>query len=168
MSKAFFVWLNQFCESLEATPVSQTIQTVLWIIPTIQIVHILAIAAVAGSALMINARLLGLLDRDLPMRDVARRFLPVIWWALPVLLTTGLLMIVGEPARSLKNPIFQTKVALILLAIAHIAVFQARLARTPEGFDATHGGRLRAILFALSSLTIWIAIIFAGRWIAYY
>ena len=162
MPNSFLGWLAAFCENLEATPASQTIQKVAWIIPTAQIIHILSIAAVMTSAFLLNARLAGLFDRDQPLPAVARRFLPVIWWALPVLLLSGLVMIVGEPARSLKNPVFQAKVLLILLALAHLALFRRRIA----GEGAAAGGYLLPIV--LPSLAIWLAIVFCGRWIAYY
>ena len=66
MSGGFWASLGAFCDWLETTSTSQTIQTVLWIVPTIQSIHILAIAALMGSALMIDARLLGWIDRDEP------------------------------------------------------------------------------------------------------
>lgn len=163
MSGGFWASLGAFCDWLETTSTSQTIQTVLWIVPTIQSIHILAIAALMGSALMIDARLLGWIDRDEPVGAVARRFLPVIWWMLPLLLVTGAVMIVGEPARSLKNPFFQIKAALIVLAVSHLALFHRRLVSAGESVSA---GAATAIV--LPSALIWLAIIFCGRWIAYY
>src|SRR3954463_12108974 len=94
--------LDQFCAWLEQTPISQTIQTVNWIVPAVQTIHILSIAAVMGSVLMINLRLLDLAGRDQPLNAFSARFLPVIWWTLPILLLTGVIMIVGEPVRSLE------------------------------------------------------------------
>src|SRR5207253_2508071 len=93
------------CAWLEQTPLSQVIQSTGWIVPAVQTVHILAIAAVMASTLMIAWR-------------GEQRFRPVIWWALPVLLATGVVMIAGEPARSLANPIFQLKMLLLASAIA--------------------------------------------------
>ena len=168
MPLTLFSRLSEFCEWLDATALSQTIQKINWIIPTVQIIHILAIAAVAGSVLMINARLLCLTDLDQSLRNVAQRFLPVIWWALPVLLATGAIMIIAEPARALKNPVFQIKMVLIVLAVTHSGIFQAFLAGLPANVELTRGRRATPILIAASSLCLWIAIIFAGRWIAYF
>ena len=42
--------LDDFCVWLEQTPLSQTIQITGWIVPALQTIHILAIAAVALSA----------------------------------------------------------------------------------------------------------------------
>ena len=129
--------LDSFCDWLERTPLSQAIQGAGWIVPTVQTIHILAIAAVLSSALMFALR------GDTRLRTV-------IWWTLPVLLATGLIMIIGEPVRSLENPVFQLKMALLACAIAVMLLpFKNRIV-------------------AIVSLPLWVGIVFAGRWIAYW
>ena len=147
---------------------SQTIQTVNWIVPAVQTVHILAIAAVMGSVLMINLRLIGAVGRDQPLPRFSERFLPVIWRALPILLATGIIMIVGEPVRSLENPVFQLKMCLLIAAIVVTLGYQVPLRRNPSFWELTKGRRGVSLLIALLSLALWVGIVFAGRWIAYY
>jgi hypothetical protein len=155
--------LSAFCEWLEATPVSQFIQKTLWIIPVVQIVHILAIAAIIGSVLVINTRLLR--GRAFAKDSVqwANRLLPVIWWAIPVLLATGSVMIIAEPGRSLTNPVFQIKVGLICLALLHTLFVTSKIHRAEIGSMAMP----RSALTVWPSFALWIGIVFAGRWIAY-
>ena len=143
--------LDRFCSWLEQTPLSQAIQSTAWVVPAVQTIHILAIAAVMSSVLMLDLRLLGIVGGDQPLARVTSRFRPVIWWTLPILLATGAVMIIGEPARSLANSVFQLKMLLLLAAIAVTAAFHK-------------GPRIVAVL----SLSLWIGIVFAGRWIAYY
>jgi hypothetical protein len=159
--------LDQLCAWLERTPMNETIQTVHWIVPTVQTVHILAIAAVMSSMLMINLRLIGVIGRDQPLKTYSARFLPVIWWALPVLLVTGIVMIVGEPVRSLENWVFQLKMLLVIAAIAITLLYQAPLKREPSFWTLTATRRAASVALALVSLTVWVGIVFAGRWIAY-
>jgi hypothetical protein len=168
MTATLMTSLDRFCLWLEATPWSQTIQSTAWIVPAVQTVHILAIATVAGSALMMNLRLLGLVGLDQPVERFSSRFLPVIWWALPVLFVTGVIMIIGEPARALKNPFFQLKMGLLIAALAVTAFYQLRLTRGGDRFNPATGGRGAALLIAIPSLALWTGIVFAGRWIAYY
>ena len=104
MSPVFVKSLNAICVWIDQTQLSQAIQATSWVVPTVQTVHILAIAVVASSALMIDLRLLGVFWTDRPMKDVFSRFLPLVWWPLLILFATGFIMIIGEPARSLKNP----------------------------------------------------------------
>src|SRR5713226_1118141 len=160
--------LDRFCSWLEQTPLSQAIESAGWVVPAVQTIHILAIAAVMSSVLMLDLRLLGIVGADQPLARVTRRFRPVIWWTLPILLVTGVVMIIGEPARSLKNPIFQLKMGLLIAALGVTAFHQLRLARGGQRFNPAPRGRGRALLIAIPSLALWTGIVFAGRWIAYY
>ncbi len=157
--------LNSVCGWIDATPLSQAIQTAPWVVPAVQTVHILTIAALMASMLMINLRLLGMVGREQALAGVVRRFGPVIWWALPVLLISGIFLIIGEPARALKNNIFQIKMLLVIGAVAVTAYFAAPLKKNPAFWD----GRVAAgKVIALISVALWCGIIFAGRWIAYF
>lgn len=159
--------LANFCDWLDRTPVSQAIQTTAWIVPTVQTVHILAIAAVMSSVLMIDLRLLGILGRDQPLVRVSDRFRPVIWWSLPILLATGIIMIINEPIRSLLNAVFQLKMVLLVAALIATLSFQVPLGRDPSFWDLTSGRRGAIKIIAALSLLLWAGIVFAGRWIAY-
>ncbi len=157
--------LNSVCVWIDSTALSQAIQNAPWVVPTVQTVHILAIAALMASMLMINLRLAGIAGRDQRLALVAGRFTPVIWRALPVLLVSGVFLIIGEPARALKNNIFQIKMLLVISAIFVTLYFAAPLKKNPAYWDSRGG---LGMLVALLSVSLWVAIIFAGRWIAYF
>jgi hypothetical protein len=159
--------LDAFCRWLEATPFSQTIATVAWMIPVLQTIHILAIAAVVASAFMLHLRLIGLTGGEESAEAISRRFLPVIWGALPVLLVTGAVLISAEPARSLENPSFGLKMLLLLGAIGMTLLYQRRLGAAPGYWQATGPRRVAVKLIAVLSLALWTGIVLAGRWIAY-
>ena len=113
---------------LGATSLSSTIRTVGWIIPTLQTIHILGVAVLFSSAILVDLRVLGLLQRDAPLPEVAQRFLPVIWPLLLVLLVSGSLLIIGEPRRTLLNTTFYLKMALLLAAASITPAARAYLA----------------------------------------
>jgi hypothetical protein len=159
--------LDSFCKWLAATPLSETIQTVEWIIPAVQTVHILAVAAVMSSVLMIDLRLLGLGARALSIESTAKRFLPFIWWPLPVLLATGATLIIAEPSRALQNPVFVLKMGLLIAAMIVTLSCQIPLRRDAAFWDRNASRRRVAALIAIASLPLWVGIVFAGRWIAY-
>jgi hypothetical protein len=150
--------LDSFCHWLQATPLSLLISTHFWIIPALQTVHILAIASVISSVFMIDLRLLGLVRGEQPASEFAAGFLPFIWWPLPILAVTGASLIAAEPARSLENPSFGIKMALLLGAVVVTLVYQRH---------AESVGRVWRLGFGLVSLTLWTGIVLAGRWIAY-
>ncbi len=159
--------LDQFCAWIEQTPLSQTIQVTGWFVPTVQTIHILAVAAVMASIMMLDLRLLGIVGKDLSLARVSKRYRPIIWWALPVLLLTGILMITGEPVRSLENPVFQLKMLLLIAVIIITLAYQAPLNKDTGFWEASSSRRGAIKLIAILSLLLWIAIVCAGRWIAY-
>jgi len=159
--------LTQICESIDHTALSQWIQSAGWVVPTVQTIHILAIAVVASSALMLDLRLIGVFWAGRPVAAVKARFLPLVWWPILLLLATGIVMIIAEPARSLKNPAFQLKMLLLVAAIAVTWLFQF-LHRRNAAFGEVAGPRAAAAALAVVSILLWSSIIFAGRWIAYF
>lgn len=162
-----FQQLDQFCTWLQNTPFSLMIASIAWIIPALQTIHILSIALVISSAFLLHLRLLGLAGGAQPPAAVARRFLPFIWGPLPVLLVTGAVLISAEPARSLENPSFILKMALLLTAIGVTLLYQWKLAAAPDYWEATGTRRVAVKLIAVLSLALWTGIVLAGRWIAY-
>ena len=157
MNRSIAHWINDVCVWIDQTALSQTIQSTAWIVPTVQSVHILAIAAVAASALMINLRLLGIFAADQPLKDVLARFLPFVWWPLLVLLATGAIMIFGEPARSLKNPAFQLKMALLIAAVIATMTATVLHKRNPAFAERTNRGVFAPGL-AILSMALWTGI----------
>jgi len=159
--------LNGFSKWLAATPLSHMIQAAGWMIPSLQIVHILSVAAVFSSAILVDLRIWRLLERDEPLPEVARRFLPTIWPVLLVLLVTGSLLIVAEPRRSLLNSTFYLKMALLAVAIALTAGLQRSISSSPNFWDKDRRRWIAGRFTATISILVWCGILFAGRWIAY-
>ncbi len=158
--------LQHFVDWLSQTPLSQTIQSVSWIIPTVQTIHILAIAGVIGSMVLLDLRVLGIAARTQSLSSVSHRLLPWVWCALIVLLLSGSVLITGEPGRSLVNLIFQVKMALVLLAAVLTFFLQRSLNATAATAEAYHAPASAKAIAAIS-LVVWVTIVFAGRWIAY-
>jgi hypothetical protein len=162
MSEGVLLGLSKW---LGATWLSSQLQTAGWIIPTLQTIHILGVAVLFSSAILLDLRLLGALLRDAAPGEVAQRFLPVLQPALLVLLTTGSLLIVGEPRRTLLNPTFYLKMALLLAAIALTVGLRRAIARA--FWSDGQGRRLAGRLAAALSVLAWCGVVIAGRWIAY-
>lgn len=156
--------LPNFCNWLSNTPISLKIQTVLWIIPAVQTVHILCVSIVISTMAMLDLRLLGVTGRSQPVSSAVSRWVPWVWGTLPVMLLTGCILIVGEPTRELMNPYFRAKMAMLAAVVVITLIVHLR------SKDAAYWeSRSIAAKFAGSvSLLLWVAIIAAGRWIAYY
>jgi len=158
--------LSDVSKWLAATPLSHAIQTVGWIIPALQTIHILCVAVLFSAAVLVDLRIWRLCLRALPLRDVGRRFLPLIWPVVLIPLVTGALLIVGEPRRSLLNTTFYVKMALLAFALVITGLLQWSLA-SPGFWDQDNAHRVAGRLAATASLLAWCGVIFAGRFIAY-
>jgi hypothetical protein len=156
--------VQEFCDWLSTTPLSVAIQTQFWVIPTVQTIHILAIAVVVACMAMLDFRLLGLAGMRQPVVAMANRFLPWTWGALVVLLLSGVILIIGEPARELLSPVFQVKMVLLAVVVGLTCLIQ-RSIRRRAAFGDWRGAAARSA--AIASLLLWVAIVTAGRWIAY-
>ncbi len=156
--------LRSLAAWLADTALSRTLQTVDWLVPAIQTAHILAVAVVISSVLMLSLAVFGLHGREQPLSRSVARFAPAIGVGLPVLLVTGALMIAAEPDRALPNPAFQLKMAMLVGA----ALLTWLYARSVRGTPATGPARPLVVrLAAGTSLVLWVAVLVAGRWIAY-
>jgi hypothetical protein len=160
-------FLSELSKWLAATSLSHTIQTAGWIIPTLQTIHILCVAVVFASAMLVDFRMFRLFEREVPLPQVMRRYLPAIWPVLVILLLTGSLLIVGEPRRSLVNSTFQLKMVLLLVAILLTATLQRGIASSPAFWERNRGRQIAGRLVATASILVWSGILLAGRWIAY-
>lgn len=87
---------------LSETPMSLRLRDVLWLIPLVQTIHILAIAVVVSSVLMIDLRFLRI-TRSQSIAATAHRFVPWLWSGLAVLAVSGVTLIIAEPKRALAN-----------------------------------------------------------------
>lgn len=161
--------IQHFIHWLGKTSASQFIQRVFWIIPTVQIVHILAISVVVSSMAMLDLRLLGVAGTRHSIASLAKRFLPWLWAALGVLFLSGSVLIIGEPQRSLDNAVFKLKMAMVATAVCVTLRFRLLLKKdlAAGAPDLLPSHFLAAKLTGAISLLLWLGIVAAGRLIAY-
>ncbi len=172
----FMPALGQFLDGSRAQGAS------LWLLsnipgfpPIVQSVHILGIAMVMGSIVMLDLRILGLAVPSQQLPEMARRLFPWLWLALTCNLVSGLVFVFARPLRYFTNPVFVWKAVFLLAAILTTLLIQY-WSRKPE-FVASDGvrggGRLDGVaaprikVAALFSLGLWVMVAMAGRWIAY-
>ncbi len=136
----------------------QSLVTHPWAYPALEALHIVGIAALFGSLLVFELRLLGL-GAVLPLPALARLTLPLSVLGFALCAASGLLMFASQAQELLANRVFLYKLALISLAALNAALFHSRGGLALA--DATAKAQ------ALLSTLIWLAVIICGRWIAY-
>jgi len=159
--------VHQFVDWLAQTPLSLAIQTREWIIPTIQSVHIVAIAVVMGSVFMIELRIWGWAGKDQTVSETTARFAPWLTGALVVLLVTGAVMVLGEPERELLALSFWLKMVLVAIGTLVAVTFQRSVKRRDRVWETAAAVRRPVGAAALMVLLIWVGVIVLGRLIAY-
>ena len=158
--------MENFCDWLAATPISLAFQSWAWFVPSVQTVHILCVAVVLTSAYVIALRLLGLPLGKETLAQVTAKSMPWIWIALIVLLATGTLLTITEPARELLNWVFRAKMLMVLFLAGLLRVNQGLLRRDERYWSESPQRRTAARGLGGVCLVIGAAIVTAGRWIA--
>ena len=148
----------------EATAIGQAIRDSLWLFPAVQSVHLLALALIGGSVLIVDLRLLGLGLRRQPVAELARDMQPWLLGSLATMLITGALLFSSEALRCYYSPPFWWKMGFLLAAMAFTFSVRHRVARANESRVGPVWGRLTAIV----SLVLWSGVGVSGRWIAFY
>jgi hypothetical protein len=169
---ALALWLKttplpEFAIWISKTPLSALVDTNYWIAATVQTIHILAVAGTFVSVLLINLRIVHLAGNGRTLTRTLVRYAPWVWWGLLVLLATGFILIVGEPARELLNPAFWTKMVLVVVAALTAIWFQGSVRRHAQRWELTPQSTLAIRSGAVAVIGLWIVIMMLGRWIAY-
>jgi hypothetical protein len=157
--------LVEFSLWVSDRPFALWLQSHFYAIPTFQTIHILAIAILFASTLMLSLRVLGVNGRDQSLEATLRRHRPWIWSALLALIASGLILLISEPVRNMVNPIFWIKMTMLLVAVAVSLGFQRAVRLRATDGSTTGEGGLRVASLAI--LVLWCAVIAGGRWIAY-
>lgn len=154
-----------FLVALEASGAGQAIRQSVWMYPTANVIHVVALAVFAGAVAVMDVRLLGGLSTTALVSVVkpARRWAMT---ALLVLLASGAVLFVAEASHVAMNPVFQIKAVLILAALANAVLIAGPALAQTDPLDYNPSPRLKAA--AAISLSIWLAVAASGRLIAYF
>ncbi len=160
--------LLAFCQWLENTPMGAAMRNSGWIAPMMETLHICGIVALLTSNAILALRLLGCAFRGDPVSKLAKQLLPWAWFGFALLAATGLLLFSSEATKYYANAVFRLKMLMILLAGINAIVFHWTLYRRVAMWDEARVPPLGARLAACFSILLWIGVVAAGRWIAYY
>lgn len=148
--------------------------------PVLQTLHLLGVAALMGSVVMLALRVLNLAARRQNMQEMAQRLWPWFWGALVVMIASGLPFFVARPQRYLTNPVFEIKFIALAVALGSTLALWYRLRLPgPRNAARAHLGAAAfaqpdtvtptltlRVLSAVALLSWWLTAL-AGRWIAY-
>ncbi|MEO8507076.1 MAG: DUF6644 family protein [Betaproteobacteria bacterium] len=151
--------------ALESSGLGRTLRESLWAYPAVETLHIIGLALVYGSIVIVDLRLLGL-SRGVSVVRLARHALPWTVGAFLCVAATGLLMFTAHAEDFLSNRVFLLKMGLILTAGLNAGLLHAGAMRTAAQWDAgLPPPRVR--LAAALSIVLWTCVIACGRLLAY-
>jgi len=152
--------LSQWVNGL---PISIFMRRITWLIPALQIVHILSIGMILSCTVMIDLRLWAV-SREKTAIERSREFLPLIFVALAVSLLTGIGLMLGAP-RSFRDSAFVAKLWMMAAATVATLALPLLLRVNPSGGKE---GRGLAGIVGAAALALWLGATLAGRgrWIA--
>jgi hypothetical protein len=157
MQQSFFEWLQN-------TPPAVAVGEV-WF-PWVESAHVVFLAAVAGSILMVDARLLGMGSRHLRLTHLAQRLLPLTWIAFVGAATTGGLLFMANATSYIHNDYFLIKMGLLVVLGLNMLYFHVVTYRSVDQWD-TGRPPPAARTAGLVSTFLWLAVVATGRWIGF-
>ena len=158
--------LDDFVAWLATTPGSIALHESLYMYAIVETIHVVAITLFVGTIAMIDLRVLGLALGRVPVSQVLRRLLPWTVLGFVILIITGALLFYAIPERTFHSLWFRAKMLLLVLAGINVWRFHLAYGLSPGDWDMGPAPA-RARVSALASLTLWIGVIFFGRFIAY-
>jgi hypothetical protein len=138
-----------------------------WLVPIVETLHVISLAMVFGSIVMVDLRLVGAASRNSAVSRLSGEVLPYTWGAFICAAVTGTLLFISKAHVYFANLQFQLKFLCMLLAGVNMAVFHFGAYRRVREWDERHPPPRAARLAGALSIVLWIGVIFFGRWIGF-
>ena len=156
-----------FLKSLEASGIATRIRDSLWLFPIIESTHVICLAMVFGTILIIDLRLLGIASTQRSFQRMASDILKWTWAAFAITALTGTLMFITNAVVYYHNFFFRTKMLLLVLSGINMLIFELTAGRTIHNWDKAPSAPSAGKAVAALSLVMWISIIVMGRLIGF-
>ncbi|MBX6425356.1 MAG: hypothetical protein IRZ09_05460 [Variibacter sp.] len=154
-------------QALEGSGFGAFIRQTVWMYPIANVTHVVAVVVFAGAVAVIDARLMGAFAGT-AVSEVLHGGRRVAVAAFGAIALSGAILFSAEASHLALNPIFQTKVLLIGLALLNVLVFELAFAPRLREFPPRMPLPATARASAFVSLATWLAVAACGRGIAYF
>jgi hypothetical protein len=153
---AFFTW----CEN---SWLGEGVRDSSWLFPVIESLHLLGLAVIGGSVVVVNLSLLGLAMGPRSAAQLWHDTRPWFVGSLAVMLGSGFLLFTSEAVKLYYHEAFWVKMSALLCSLVFTATVQRRTALgNPDRVSA-----LRSRAVGLASLLMWLLVGVGGRWIGF-
>jgi len=157
----FFRWLNE-------TSFSVYLRDSDYPFFIIETVHILALGFSVGTILWVDLYLVGLAMRGERVSDVVGQFERPAVIGFIVMFISGFLLFMAEPLKAYITFAFRLKMVMLIITGLNVWYFHAKVYPSVQEWDDAGSLPIPARIVGLVSMTLWLGIIIAGRWTAYF
>jgi len=139
-----------------------------WTYGVVNLVHILGVASLFGSVLVLDMRLLGIWPK-VTLAAITEPIVPVASTGFAIAATSGVCLLATKATEYVGNPFLYIKFPAIALGLVNVGVvhslsgWKARKTREPSSHE-----RLQLAIAGGVSLVCWLTAITAGRMIGYW
>ena len=144
--------------AIDHSALATWVRDTIWVYPLMLTLHAIGLAFAAGLSVALDLRVLGVAS-ELPLQPWSR-LRPLFYTALAVNAVSGVFLVLNNPAKWLVDPLFYTKLSLLLLALIDAELIARRI------FGAVKAVTTPRAL-AVASLILWASAVTAGRLLAY-
>jgi hypothetical protein len=154
---------------LQASPLGHAMrENGVWIYGIVNLIHILGVASLFGSVVVLDLRLLGAW-RKIPLRSISGPIVPVALTGFCVAVPSGLCLLATKATEYIGNPFIYIKFPAIGLGILNVAVLHSLPAwKQHRVRELSSGEEFKLAVVGGVSLLCWLTAISAGRMIAYW
>lgn len=153
----------EFCRWVQYSSPLVAMRASPWLFPVIATIHLMGLALIGGSVLVVDLRLLGLGLRSQPVAALALDAERWLFRGLLVMVSTGILLFMCFATKYYFLTFFWVKMAALLLVIVFTLSVRRRVVMGSEA-DASP---MRCKLVALVSLFLWTTVAVGGRYIGF-
>jgi hypothetical protein len=155
--------LLPFFQYLETVWLGRFVVESNWLFPVIESVHLLALALLGGSILIVDLRMLGLGLAGRDVKEIARDARPFMNFALVMMISTGLPLFLSEPIKCYYSSAFWVKMWTLAFALIYTYTIRTKTTR----MDVVQNTARRQMLVGALSIALWFTVASAGRWIGF-
>lgn len=160
--------LLSLCQQIEETQLSVLIRESALLFPVIEGIHVLALALSLGTIMFVDLRLLGWAMQRTPVSAVIGQLQPWTATGFILMFGSGALLFWSEPVKCISTPAFIVKMIAIGVLGVNMLCFHLGVYRSVARWDLGALAPGRAKLAGALSLALWMVVVFAGRWTAYF
>jgi hypothetical protein len=146
-------------QALAHSSIGHYMQTSQWAFAVVEMVHLLALAALGGSVLILDLRLLGVTLRGESSAVISRDLGRILLVSLVMMILSGIGLLSEEAMKCYYSPAFRWKMALLATAVVFYLTLHRRVALRGNIGAVSRTQRVVAVI----SLLLWLGVGIVGR-----